>query len=324
MQTGPRSSRTARFLLTAALGAAISWSATPAAAQEPQEEDGEPALDVAARLDDARDAFVLGDYDGIVQRLKPVAERPQALQTLSPGAQAELYRFLGMGLLLKSPSEREAAAAAFLELLKRQPDFTFIESVSPPQAVELLQEVRAAHPDLFRPVEEPQPGPSSIVYIQREVVEHPAWLNLLPPLGQFQNGQEVRGWLFLVGEALALATNVTSFIVVEQLRGSSGLYTPRDARIADTAQNIQIASFYIFLGVVALGITDAFYAWEPEAVQLRRLEAPPPELSRRHHDPTPRVAVDLWSSPSPDATPEVAAPADTDLSGALLRLAWPF
>lgn len=112
------------------------------------------------------------------------------------------------------------------------------------------------------------------------VVRRSRWVSFVPfGVGQFQNGDTVKGALFLTGEVLALGTNVGSYVAAERLRGADGFYSASSARTARTLRVVQYASLGVLAGLVLWGVLDATLHLETEARSFEMVPcsaAPPP------------------------------------------------
>lgn len=238
-----------------------------------------------AVIDDAKIAYVDGGYGQVVELLEPFVISSESktdlkLAKLPKEAQVEVLRLLGVAYLLKEPPEPKKAERVFVMLLKRQPDFQLVQGLHPEAAIEMLEEVKIRYADELP--DRGSGGGGGLIYIQREVERNEFWLALMPfGVGQYQNEDMFKFWLFCGIETAALAVNVTSFTVVESLRGSDGLYTPENRQRAEGWQTAQLVSVTVLGVVMVVGIIDAIVFYEPEKVRLRTLDEPPPELTLR-------------------------------------------
>jgi hypothetical protein len=125
-----------------------------------------------------------GDMAQVVDAARPVAEG-----TLSStvGQRARALRFLGIGLFLTSRAL--GADNAFAELLRVDPTARLDPTTTRPEVVVFFENIRHQH-------------------VARErASRHFIW-NLLPPGGQFQNDDTVKGWIVGGVEFAAIATIV--------------------------------------------------------------------------------------------------------------------
>ncbi|MBH23697.1 MAG: hypothetical protein CMH57_04375 [Myxococcales bacterium] len=324
--------------------------AQPDEVREVSPDEAEEPLTLEATLDRAKIATVDGDYERVVELLGPLVEardgEPAPLDELEAEAQVEVLRLLGVALLLRNPPSQEAAERVFVTLLKRQPDFQFVQGLHPQEAIDLLALVRRKYADeLPRPRETDPNSGERLIYIQREVERNELWLVFVPfGTGQYQNDDMFKFWLFCSLEVAALSVNVFSFTRAEGLRSPNGLYTPENKEKAEDWQQAQFLSLGIFGALVLAGVIDAWVGYEPETVRIRTLDQPPPELTLRAPGAPRRAALDVTArrqrpraplvpliAPTPGAPPSfcqgfgaLGGCSDAGSSGITLGVALPF
>lgn len=129
---------------------------------------------------------------------------------------------------------------------------------------------------------------------EERVVEHRSrWVAAVPfGVGQFYNGDTALGWVFLVSQALAGATSITSAIVVSGYEGVDVTPPPTatgeegatvdvdqlNAQI-QTATVINRVAFGAWAALTAAGILHAQVTFVPERSSVRRRPVPPPPRS---------------------------------------------
>ena len=120
------------------------------------------------------------------------------------------------------------------------------------------------------------------------VIKNRRWVAWVPfGVGQFQNGNEGLGWVFLTGETALAATALTSLGMQSYLEVEANrLKNPDNNAVLRTWNTLLHVSSYAFLGVAALGVAQAHIAFVPE-VEQQRYRPLPPELRRS----TARVEV---------------------------------
>lgn len=144
----------------------------------------------------------------------------------------------------------EGARVAFLEYLKLDVDARLDPAQVPPEVVAFFEGVRARNAAELRRY---RPKPK----------KRTSWaLNLLPPLGQLQNGQQTKGLVIAGVGGLALIGNVGSYILLRTwcsedtgVCTSNGDSREGEARIL---RNVNIATGVILVGTLAYGIIDGF------------------------------------------------------------------
>lgn len=210
-----------------------------------------------------------GEVDALAEASRLVAEGapacPGALAIVNaliaggrlvPVERAEAHRLQGLCLLARGA--RDPAAAAFLAFLRLEPDGHLDPALVPPEAVALLEQVRATHAAELRAA---RPRPRA----RRSVL-----MNLLPPLGQFQNGETTKGLLLGGAELALLGVNVGTYIALRNQCHDDGTCDETDR--ARTLKGLNIASGALFIGAVVYGIIDGY-------VVLRRLDRRASETS---------------------------------------------
>jgi hypothetical protein len=114
-------------------------------------------------------------------------------------------------------------------------------------------------------------------------------------VGQFQNGNDGLGWVFLTGESALLATTLTSLSVLSALElEAARLKNPQNNAVLSTWNTLMRVSSYSFLGVAAVGIAQAQLAFVPEFREQRYRPLP----SRlKEHASALRVVPNLAAGP---------------------------
>jgi hypothetical protein len=208
---------------------------TPAATVAQSPHAGSP---IAAALDE----FDFGDYESVVERLRPLAEN--GARTLPNAAdREEALRVYGIACTLTD--RRTAAEGAFLLLLRQQPSLHLDPALVRPEAVAFFEEVRARHRQEL--VTAYRKGKPRYYFI----------LDVLPLVGQIQN----REWrkLAAVGaaEAVLLASSIVTGALLGKWQGNDytfqghvGAYEPMRV--------VNGLSFGLLLGVTTYGIIDGF------------------------------------------------------------------
>jgi hypothetical protein len=180
-------------LATLAL-AGLVWAASPRPAV---------AEDVAVTLQGAADALQTADYQRAAQIAGELARREVELASAD---RAEAWRIYGLALFFLE--RRGEAERALLALLRLDPDVQLDPTLVPPEAIRFFDELRLRHAD-------------EIARSRPRARQVQPWLNLVPPLGQFQNGERGKGW-WLVGAGLGLVgANLGSFALLRRWCGGN-------------------------------------------------------------------------------------------------------
>jgi hypothetical protein len=273
---------------------------------EPEAEAADaPALDDAERVSAARRAFAQAEYGKLVELLEPLF--PDAIATLEDDDRKDARQLFGVGLFFRAqqataPTQRDAlldrTRSVFLDLLREDPFFQLDPLLYPASVVEVFDGVVADNTEELEELRasmRPDDGPQSIetVYIQREQERANFALVFFPfAVGQFQNGDLVKGTLLASVQAASLILNIASYLVVESLRNPRGYYctgvddaqTPLcegegdDFTTALTWRNVMYGSLVTFGIAYLVSVADAWVNFEEYDVNIRTLDGPPPEL----------------------------------------------
>jgi hypothetical protein len=203
----------------------------------------------------ALERFEFGDYEGVVTLLRPVVE--SARQELPPADRAEALRTYGISCLLTG--RRIAAEGAFVLLLRADPSAHLDPRLVRPEAVSYFEEVRARYR-------------AELVTAYRKGRPHRYWfLNLLPPVGQFQNRERGKAYGIGAAELVLLGTNLATGLILRDWEGPTHEFSGHvDA--ARTLMPINLVSFVALVTVVAYGIVDGFVVGHLLAKREKRIE----------------------------------------------------
>lgn len=220
-------------------------------------------MDAPAALRAANVALTDGDWE----RASSVVASLDA-DSLRGADRAEAHRIQGIACFFlgrMADAERELLAYLTLDL-----DARLDPAVTPPEAVNFFEDVRARHAAGLRAL---RPRPRRW-----------AALNLLPPWGQFQNGERTRGWIIAGAGAALLATNVGSYVALQSWCDVPDRTCEDGDSRGDRARRmraVNLVSGVGLLAVYAYGVIDGFIGY-------RRAPARDPEL---HLVPIPSGAA---------------------------------
>jgi hypothetical protein len=115
------------------------------------------------------------------------------------------------------------------------------------------------------------------------VVKNRRWIGFVPfGVGQFQNGDDGLGWLFLTSEAALGATALTAIAMQSRLDlEASRLHNPANNAVLRTWHSLVVVSSYTWLGVAAAGILQAELAFVPEVREERKRVLPDTLLRKK-------------------------------------------
>lgn len=271
------------------------------AAQVPPDEQPRPfeaPASPSATLDEARAAFRNGDYAALRRLLEPMLVPSPVFDDADERIEAR--QLLGVGLFFDAQQVTDAqdrrafldvARQNYLDLLLERPDFVLDPLLYPASVVEMFEAVRSEHAEELQKILDDRNGGATqdpatqTIYVERNVSRRNFALVFFPfGIGQFQNGDAVKGTLFAVGQVLSIGLNLTSYAMVESLRGADGFYDPGvdrrggDYQDALTWRNVMYGSLGAFVALWVGSVVDGAFYFEDMDVRIRALDAPPPEL----------------------------------------------
>jgi len=203
-------------------------------------------------LELAQQALAAGHH----ARAAQLAERAAAESAAEQADRAEAYRVMGLARFFVG--DRRGAKAAFVEYVRLDPEAHLDPALAPPEVIVLLEEVRAERA-------------AELAAARPKPKKRPA-LNLLPPFGQFQNGQNTKGWIIGGLWSSLLVTNVTTWIILKQWceDGADGT-CPGHQDGASTLRLVNLLSAAGFLGAYTYGVLDGYFVMRARAAEDRQL-----------------------------------------------------
>lgn len=208
----------------------------------------QPGLERAEQLDQAQQALDEGEFATAAELAAKALEGQ-----LDPKMLAQAWRVRGLALFYAGRTDE--AAPAILEYLKLDTEARLDPAFHTPEAVAFFEKVRT---DNAAELAGYKPDPD-----QRRLV-----VALLPPFGQFQNKQPIKGWVLGGLEVSLLATNLTALALVSRWCESDGTCGSRtdDAR---TARSVLLISGWSLVAVIAYGMIDGLYGYRRWQQQQR-------------------------------------------------------
>jgi hypothetical protein len=224
----------------------------PSAAKKPSEAEAKPTSrpgtkpdaalsnrappDAAAALVRAAAAYEYGDLNQVVEAARFITE---GSLPATQEQQAEAFRLLGIGLYLTN--RPLGAEAAFTELLRKDPRARLDPTTTRPELVAFFESLRHQH-------------------LTRQRSTRKVFWNFIPPGGQFQNEDNVKGWVILGVGFVAAATTATSYALFEKWKISAGnLSTHYDA--ANAMKTVNIVSGAVLIAVYVYGVIDGLVGY---------------------------------------------------------------
>lgn len=234
-------------------------------------------------LSHAENAFAFGDYDTVIQTLKPWLY-PHPVQDGTAQNIANGYALLG-------------ASAWFVDAIKdtekyftaglyQQPTLTLDPLVFPPALISFFQDLRKKL-DLHE--EEHVNEGEHTLYIESRITEHPIWVSMLPfGYGMFVNERPEWGVVYALTEGALLTVSTGMFWAnYAQRQPSDDPEHPmgyEDPQRAKMRKRVHIGTGAAFLGVVLVNIIHgAIVHKQTQQVQYRTLSSPPEGFDSTEH-----------------------------------------
>jgi len=178
----------------------------------------------AAALFRAGAAYEYGDMNQVVEAARLVTE---GVVPASPYEQAHAFRLLGVGLYLTN--RPMGAETAFTELLRRDAKARLDPTTTRPEVVAFFENLRRQQ-----------------MTRQRRTI----WA-FIPPLGQFQNEDNGKGWAILTVGVASLATAGTTAYLLNRWHQPGHTYSVG----ASTARTVKTINW------IAVGVLTATYVY---------------------------------------------------------------
>jgi len=210
-------------------------------------------------LRESNAAALAGDWARVARQIEPLLARELAAPDLG-----EAHRLAGLAAFFQQRGD--AAERHFLAYLQIDPDGRLDPALYPPDVVAAFNDVASRHAPALRALRTMRTPPNR------------SWiLTLLPPIGQYQNGDHIKA--YAIGGALvaSLAVNLTTYSLLRRwcnhTDGTSGgtLTCDEDGdhtRAAMRVRPYNIASGIAVLAIYAYGVVDGIVGYR------RRSRAP--------------------------------------------------
>ena len=230
-----------RVALVAAAVAALAGTAR--ADDEPRDPYAAPAIptDPTVALAQANAAAVAGDWEAVDRIVAPLLPG----DALGRGDEAELHRLAGLAAFFAG--RRDAAERELLAYLRLDLDARLDPAVVPPDGITFFEDVRARHAAELRAR-------------RRTGDKRHFILNLIPPAGQFQNHQPIKGWILGAGLFALTATHVTTYFLLRDLCDGPGGTCEESGEskvgTARTLRTVNVVTGALAIGLYAYGVID--------------------------------------------------------------------
>ncbi|MCP4196911.1 MAG: hypothetical protein GY762_07140 [Proteobacteria bacterium] len=240
----------------------------------------------------AMNAFNAGLYEEAATRFNAMLKT----ETENPALLLECHKFIAVSKLFIG--DKESAEHHFLELLTISPEYTLDPMIFPIEIIDFFTEIKAKNKKqlealaLARAREKAnllaeqaarklaeKEALMRNVYLEKEVKKNSLAVAMIPcGAGQFQNGDKLKGALFLSGELLLAAAAITTYALHESLRSDSKQpYESKEKRKQAESRELglRIANHASIAALVTLavgGIVDALVHYRPQVVTWKTLK----------------------------------------------------
>jgi len=190
----------------------------------------------AAALFRASAAYEYGDMNQVVESARPVTE---GLLPASSYEQVQALRLLGIGLYLTH--RPLGAETAFTQLLRKDPTMRLDPTSTRPEVVAFFESLRQQQ-------------------IARQSSARKVVWNFIPPVGQFQNEDKVKGWIILGVGVASFASLVTSDLLLRSWSHEDKTADPHhDAAVA--MRKVNWVSAGVLAAVYVYGVFDGLIGY---------------------------------------------------------------
>lgn len=267
----------------------------------------------------AKSAFDAGEYGEAVARFDQLL----ASGLSNPALVIECHKLIGISYLFVK--NREKAEYHFAELLTLSPNQVLDPMIFPIEVVDFFLEIKEKNKERLTALQQARIEEGKRekaaeearrkaefeklrrnVYLEKTRRENSLFVALMPlGAGQFQNGDTIKGVIFLGGELLLSAAATTTYILHETLRPQSkepfssskqrDEYT-RLEMIYRVANRVSIAGLAV---LAAAGIVDSLYDYESEVTEWKPIpekDVPRdlrPGASKMHISLAPEINEDM-------------------------------
>lgn len=250
----------------------------------------------------ALNAYDSGDYETAIERFNKLLEQEITNKALL----VEVLKYLAASHMFTGHVEE--ARKRFKELILKDPDYELDPVLFPTEVLDEYWRVKQEMIDELKKIEESEKLKEKALLEKKKKLKE-SWANLVqmanhPPyirqkvktgnlffsfipfgVGQFQNGQNLKGYLFLSGEAALLIATVTTYwlsvyyynqyLSVWPPVNDLGEEKPERARFLALSNGLGIANnvtFWLFIGGIVAGIIDAIVFFKKKRVTYEKVK----------------------------------------------------
>lgn len=224
------------------------------------------ALLLPASLREALDQYDFGEFDKACATLDRLKTDP------SFDTEARLKTLKYLGACRHALQDEPSARAAWTSLLDADPRANLDPVQFPPDMVAFFGAIKQSHAAKPEP-KPPAVGPPRVVETvppkRPAKSKAKAWLPF--GVGQFQNGQDTKGYWLAGFQGVTLAAGVGGLVLFESKKRSGGFLSGGefdDPDEAETLQTLYVAGFVGFAALYAYGVFDALANFDEPAVTV--------------------------------------------------------
>lgn len=244
--------------------------------------------DPAQRLELASQEALQGNHRRVVDLLAPMLYPTSQFST----EEEELKALRLLGLSYWFLNEYEESTKTFTNLLNRQPDFKLDPVVVPAGAISFFNQIKARLREKLQEIARIKQEEENRRKREKEEVErrrleelrrnapvlrekttiHKNYMlfNFLPlGVGQFQNQQDAKGWLFVGLQVLAATVSVSAYTYLKY-KYPKGTVPANEVTSARQIQYLQVGGGIAFYGLWLVGVVDALIFQKPTRVDIQR------------------------------------------------------
>jgi hypothetical protein len=206
--------------------------------------DAQPGQPTSAALREGNTAATAGDWQRVAELVEPLLQRPLAAADLT-----EAHRLAGIAAFFQQRTR--VAENHFLAYLRLDLDGRLDPALYPPEVVAFFNDVASRHAAELRAL--------------RARPKRSWLLTLIPPVGQFQNGERTKAYVLGGVLGTLLVANVTTYLLLrawcDHTDGPAGGGLTCDDggdrhHSAAKIRPINIATGISFLAIYAFGVYD--------------------------------------------------------------------
>ena len=247
-------------------------------------------VDASSALNSAIRAYNGGNYKQVITLLK--SQLYPQIRFAREQDVLRAHKLIGISYLFTK--DLTSARKEFRAILAQRPDYRLDPLSDPVAAVELFDQLKEENAQQVREVLDQDRKDRAreaerkraeakrreeMERLSRRVVEKTVtkksyWLNFIPfGVGQFQNEQTTKGYIFLGTEAALAGISIGSALWL-RLSYPDNTVPGSEYDTADAIRLMQVVSGGLFIATAIYGVIDALWHFEEESIETREYEIP--------------------------------------------------